>query len=161
MEKPDSGESGFSTRLLRLFRLGDAMIHGRCHGAKRECDIECATVTNYAAHRAQVAALLGDASRTIVWQVPGDEIEVTIATPDDLDKLQIGYAVGPDGASLADGDGTWQVSWLVIGSEDLLGDPVLVDLDNPSFPVYTAMHGTGKWDLILLAPALSEFLSAT
>jgi len=67
----------------------------------------------------------------------------------ELDKLeegQIGYAVDPKGKSLTGtAEGDWRATWVVIGYEESLGDPIFVDIAQYDFPVYTAMVGVGKW----------------
>ena len=40
----------------------------------------------------------------------------------------------------------WPPSWLVIGRHEDLWDPLIVDLADPAFPLYTAMTGTDSWD---------------
>ena len=65
---------------------------------------------------------------------------------DKLEEGQIGYAVDPKGKSLTGtAGGDWRPTWVVIGYEGLLGDPIFVDIAQQDFPVYTAMHGMGEW----------------
>jgi hypothetical protein len=66
-----------------------------------------------------------------------------------LDDEQEGYV----------GEG-WADSWLVIGRDTAVGDPLFVDLDDPQTPVYTAMHGEGEWDPDRIAASFDGFLAA-
>jgi len=50
---------------------------------------------------------------------------VRIYTLDELEEAQMGYSVDPLGNSLVDNaEGSWKKEWLVIGYEDLCGDPI-------------------------------------
>jgi len=76
----------------------------------------------------------------------------------ELESAQVGYAVTPAGESLTgDGDGDWLSKWLVIGYEELCGDPIFIDTSCEEFPVYTAMHGEGRWDAKPIAVSLAAF----
>ncbi len=45
----------------------------------------------------------------------------------ELSEGQKGYSVDPNGKSLVGGkDGDWKNSWLVIGFEELCGDPIFL-----------------------------------
>ena len=62
---------------------------------------------------------------------------------------QKGYSVDPNGKILTgEKDGDWKNSWLVIGYEELCGDPIFVDLNLEHLPVFTAIHGIGSWNKI-------------
>ena len=64
-------------------------------------------------------------------------------------------------ARILPGDvGDWKRSWLVIGYEDSLGDPLFVDLSAPELPVFTAAHGEGEWNPVLVASSFSGFIEA-
>jgi hypothetical protein len=68
----------------------------------------------------------------------GDATYVLAAT-NALGETQLGYRTSPDGEDLTgDGEGDWRSSWLVVGGEEDLGDPLFVDLAEIEFPVYTA-----------------------
>jgi hypothetical protein len=54
----------------------------------------------------------------------------------------------------------WQETWLVIGFDEMCGDPIFVDLAKPEYPVYTAMYGTGQWDPSLVAASFEGFVAA-
>jgi hypothetical protein len=76
-----------------------------------------------------------------------------------LTKGQVGYAVDPSGRSLTGRrKGAWRSSWLVIGHDTMCGDPVFVDLAQPAWPVYTAMHGRGAWDPTPIATSFEGFV---
>ena len=76
----------------------------------------------------------------------------------ELESLQVGYAVKPTGESLVgEGDGDWSKEWVVIGYEELCGDPIFIDTSLKGFPVYTAAHGDGRWDLRPVAVSLEGF----
>ncbi|PFH90579.1 hypothetical protein [Bacillus sp. AFS088145] len=69
----------------------------------------------------------------------------------------IGYIINENGASLCgDGIGDWKEKWIVIGYEEMCGDPVFVDVDHDNYPIYTAMHGDGDWDPILILKSIKE-----
>jgi hypothetical protein len=75
-----------------------------------------------------------------------------------LAKFQVGYALTPDGMSLCTADpGAWQSTWLAIGHDTSVGDPLLLDLSESPLRVYTAMHGVGSWDPICVANSLGSF----
>jgi hypothetical protein len=107
-------------------------------------------------------------------QVPNDKIlnfltevedvsigyhEIVFFNADNLEEEQIGYAVDAQGQSLSTGeDGDWQEEWLVIGNDDL-GDPIFIDTTDTKYPVYTAIHGEGDCEPILIADSLNHFSS--
>src|SRR5215467_13852722 len=74
------------------------------------------------------------------------------------DSGQMGYSVSSGGGSLTgDGDGHWHAHWIVIGYEELCGDPIFIDTARDGFPVYTAPHGEGRWDATSIAVSLESF----
>ena len=78
-----------------------------------------------------------------------------------LNEEQVGYSVDEDSNSLvSDEEGSWKKEWLVIGYEDLCGDPIFIDALADGFPVYTAMHGAGSWNACLIASTLKGFAGA-
>jgi hypothetical protein len=100
-------------------------------------------------------------SQTDIDEVSFGYATVTLHAVDELDDAQIGYAVDPAGNPLVGRDaGDWQESWLVIGHEDLVGDPLFVDLSGAGFPVYTAAHGEGSWEANRVADSFSGLVSA-
>lgn len=85
----------------------------------------------------------------------------SIADEASIKDLQLGYSVHPDGSDLSgSNEGDWQKSWIVIGTDTEVGDPFFVDTNEPSLPVYTAMHGVGEWNAELVSTSLSSFLEA-
>lgn len=88
-------------------------------------------------------------------------MEVKIFSPDDLEEAQTGYSRKESGESLVGtDDGDWKQSWLVVGYEDSMGEPIFVNLDDERLPVYTAIHGQGRWDAIQLATSFEGFVEA-
>lgn len=74
---------------------------------------------------------------------------------------QLGYSVDTIGNSLVgEKNGDWKKTWLVIGYEDLCGDPIFTDLDKKNFPVFTAIHGTGNWNEKLIAESFDNFIKS-
>lgn len=74
-----------------------------------------------------------------------------------IEAGQIGYSVDPRGMSLVgDREGDWREEWIVIGHETTCGDPIILLTDSP-YPVFTAIHGQGTWDLSAVAPSLEQF----
>lgn len=86
---------------------------------------------------------------------------VHLHLPSELPDAQLGYSVDPEGNSLiGKQDGDWKENWIVIGYEDLCGDPIFIDTSGDGFPVYTAMHGTGSWEPELIAATLTGLMGA-
>jgi hypothetical protein len=86
---------------------------------------------------------------------------VHIYEVDELQEAQTGYSVDPSGSSLVDDqNGSWRRKWVVIGHEDLCGDPIFIDTETEGFPVYTAVHGSGAWEPNLIATGLQNFAVA-
>ncbi|KAB7709067.1 hypothetical protein F9802_02785 [Bacillus aerolatus] len=73
----------------------------------------------------------------------------------ELEAEQLGYSVDERGNSLTGkAKGDWQEEWIVIGYEEDLEDPLIVDTSRESCPVLTAEHGTGEWEPIVLFHSL-------
>jgi hypothetical protein len=86
---------------------------------------------------------------------------VHVFRPSELKSGQLGYSVGPNGESLTGNmKGDWLPHWIVIGREDLCGDPLFIDSSSERFPVFTAMHGKGEWDAKQIADSLQGFWRA-
>ena len=80
---------------------------------------------------------------------------------EELEDVQLGYRVSTSGEDLTGSrEGDWKNEWLVIGRDDLLGDPVFVDLTDEALPVFTAAHGEGSWSPVLIATSLHGFIEA-
>lgn len=76
----------------------------------------------------------------------------------DLQEGQVGYSVDPDGKRLSgDAAGHWRSSWLVIGYDTGLGDPIFADTSAPLLPVFTAMQGEGTWNPKPIATSMEAF----
>lgn len=72
---------------------------------------------------------------------------------DQLQAAQQGYGIIPEGDET-----DWRPEWVVVGNEELCGDPVFIDIDDDEFPVYTAAHGMENWRPQLLAFSFRHFL---
>jgi hypothetical protein len=104
----------------------------------------------------QLRQMLAEAPESLAV---GDAV-VVLPEPDELGDLQLGYGVDADGGELSgDKPGDWRAAWIVIGTDEDLGDPFFVDLAEPELPVFTAMHGAGSWDPQPVAPSLKELLA--
>ncbi|WP_156117290.1 hypothetical protein [Xanthomonas sacchari] len=81
-----------------------------------------------------------------------------LAPADHLTQFQVGYAFAPDGTTLCTGEaGAWQQTWLAIGHDTCVGDPLILDCSTKPFQVLTAMHGVGKWEPTIIACSLDGF----
>jgi hypothetical protein len=78
---------------------------------------------------------------------------------DGIPAMQVGYAFTPDGQSLVSNQpGDWQPTWLVIGHDLGLGDPIFLDAASPQLEVLTAMHGMGRWEALPAAASLDALI---
>jgi hypothetical protein len=83
---------------------------------------------------------------------------IRIFRPEDIASMQAGYSRSPDGTSLVgSGAGDWLPQWTVIGCGEMCGDPIFVDTSAAGFPVFTAIHGEGRWDAKKIAVSLKAF----
>lgn len=88
-------------------------------------------------------------------------LTVTLFSPEELDDAQIGYRASETGEDFTGiNESHWNPNWLVIGHEDLCGDPIFVDLSHSTLPVFTAAHGQDRWDKELLASTFGGFVLA-
>jgi len=98
--------------------------------------------------------------------IPLEEISfgyrtVRLFPADELEEAQLGYSVGESGEDFTgENAGDWKGNWLVIAHEDSLGEPLFVDLNVQELPVYTAAHGEGAWNPVLVASSLRGFIEA-
>ena len=101
-------------------------------------------------------AVLGDVTgRTVT----AGDATYELVSVDALGQEQIGYRVDPKGDDLTgEDDGDWRPTWVVIGTDEDLGDPLFVDLATSDLVVLTAMHGAGSWDPDEVAGSLRELL---
>ncbi|WML48459.1 hypothetical protein RCG23_25035 [Neobacillus sp. PS3-34] len=80
---------------------------------------------------------------------------------DEFEQGQLGYRVDEDGNSLTGkNEGDWKENWYVIGYDEDLGDPIIIDINNKDYPVMTAMHGEGDWEPEVIYSSLKEFLES-
>jgi hypothetical protein len=85
---------------------------------------------------------------------------LTLFRKDALPDAQMGYSLDPDGNDLTGPErGDWRANWLVIGYEDLCGDPIFIDAGSPGFPVYTAAQGIGHWRPELISSSFENLLA--
>jgi hypothetical protein len=86
---------------------------------------------------------------------------IRIFRASELGPKQVGYSMTPTGQSLiGENDGDWLKSWVVIGYEDACGDPIFIDTSHVEFPVYTAVHGEGRWEANRISDSLGGFAHA-
>ena len=82
--------------------------------------------------------------------------EIHFFSVDDLDKEQVGYRVDTKGKSLLGNNARdWQETWVVIGIDGMLGDPIFIDISTQS--IMTAMHGEGIWEPVRIADSIDTF----
>jgi hypothetical protein len=83
--------------------------------------------------------------------------EINFCTIENIEDNQTGYGTDTDGNTLMTGNvGDWLKQWIVIAT-DQLGDPIIVDTQLPNYPVFSAIHGEGKWEPFLIANSLANF----
>ena len=100
-------------------------------------------------------------NRLPIGQVSLGYTTVAIFSESELEEAQIGCSLSDSGQTLTGEEtGDWKKSWLVIGSEDLCGDPIFVDLNMPELPVFTAAHGEGDWIPVTIASSFEGFVKA-
>jgi len=77
-----------------------------------------------------------------------------------LENAQVGYSRTPDGTSLIGQEsGAWKAGWMVIGRETCCGDPIFVDVEDVSVPVFTAPHGEVSWNPQQIATSIEAFVA--
>jgi hypothetical protein len=83
--------------------------------------------------------------------------EINFCTAESIEDEQTGYSIDTDGNTLMKcNDGDWLKQWIVVAT-DQLGDPIIVDTQLPNCPVFSAIHGEGKWETFLIANSLANF----
>ncbi|KIL51794.1 hypothetical protein [Jeotgalibacillus soli] len=86
-----------------------------------------------------------------------DYLHFILFREEEIEDQQLGYSVNDEGESLiGSGEGDWREGWIVIGYEEDLGDPLIVDTSQEAMPVFTAEHGAGDWEPILLFDSLQN-----
>ncbi|WP_444884127.1 hypothetical protein [Microbulbifer sp. PSTR4-B] len=89
-------------------------------------------------------------------------VHLALFSNEQAEERQVGFSIDREGNPLFGFDeGDWQEGWYVIGAELNCYDPIFIDLNDPDFPVYTAMHGCGAWEEHLVSASYGQFLSAT
>jgi hypothetical protein len=79
----------------------------------------------------------------------------------ELNEAQLGYSITESGETITgDYEGDWKRNWLVIARDELLGDPLFVDLNEEDLPVYTAEHGEGAWSATIVSFSFKGFIQA-
>lgn len=77
---------------------------------------------------------------------------------EDFEKMQIGYRWDSAQKTLiTNNTGSWQESWYVI-AQNALGDPFFVDFNAENYPVYTAIHGIGRWKALKVSDSIYNFI---
>ena len=71
-----------------------------------------------------------------------------------IPAAQNGYGVTPAAAAT-----DWKESWIVVGHETSLGDPIFIDVEIEEVPVYSAPHGEETWTPSLIAPSAGAFFT--
>ncbi|MFT8319899.1 MAG: hypothetical protein ABF649_03240 [Bacillus sp. (in: firmicutes)] len=75
-----------------------------------------------------------------------DELNVIFLTRSEFEEGQTGFRFDLEGNSLiGDSDGSWKKNWYVIGFEEDIGDPIIIDITSEDSPIMIAEHGTGEW----------------
>lgn len=96
-------------------------------------------------------------------QLRGDRqwprVPVTIYPLDEIHQRQVGYRFDSSGRSLITQDG-WRSEWIVIGHEDLCGDPLIIDVSRSHLPVLTAAHGEGTWEPVVIARSVAVLVES-
>ncbi|WP_042355190.1 hypothetical protein [Bacillus rubiinfantis] len=90
----------------------------------------------------------------------GEEpISINLLSRDELEKGQLGYRFDEEGNTLiGKEDGQWKENWFVIGYDEELGDPLIVDIAVKDYPIMIAMHGMGYWEPEIVFSSLKDFL---
>ncbi|UPO90152.1 MULTISPECIES: SMI1/KNR4 family protein [Bacilli] len=88
-----------------------------------------------------------------------ESISIHLFSIEEFEEGQLGYRMDEDGNSLTgDNEGDWKENWYVIGYDELVGDPIFIDIKNKNYPVLTAIHGEGDWEPEVMYSSLNEFL---
>ena len=91
----------------------------------------------------------------------GETISIHLFSREEFEEGQLGYSIDEGGTSLTGNEeGEWKESWYVIGYDELVGDPIFIDISIERYPVMTAMHGEGEWEPKVMYWTLDKFLEA-
>ncbi|KZD36807.1 hypothetical protein MHH66_20960 [Bacillus sp. FSL H8-0492] len=91
----------------------------------------------------------------------GEEITIELFNSEEIEEGQIGYRITDNGESLmSDEEESWQEGWIVIGLDSYIGDPIFVDTKDIACAVYTAEHGEGIWNPVLVAESIDQVIQA-
>ena len=108
-----------------------------------------------------VKNILGEIENSDIEIDVGEEEAMTIClySRQEFEEGQLGYRHNHLGESfIGVEEGDWKESWYVIGYDELLGDPIIIDIHKQHFPVYTAISGEGEWEPEILFPSLKLFI---
>ena len=87
---------------------------------------------------------------------------IDLCGEDGIEENQVGYSISSSGVTFVGANnGDWKNEWVVIGSEACCGDPIFIDTSIPEFPVYTAVHGEGRWSPVLISNSYQGLLKIT
>ena len=86
-------------------------------------------------------------------------VAITVYELEEIEQRQVGYHCAEGGRGLV-GPGKWEPQWIVIGHDDLSGDPIFLDVSKSELPVFTAMHGQGSWEAELIAQSTTGFFAS-
>jgi hypothetical protein len=88
-----------------------------------------------------------------------DYMVIDLFSKEEIEEAQVGYSVDEEGNSLVDqGPGSWEESWLVIGTEEDTGDPIFIDIKAEGYPVFTAMHDEDTWEPVCIFESLDQLI---
>lgn len=88
------------------------------------------------------------------------DVGLTIYPLDEIEEGQIGYRFDPNGISLIGAGDRWRHNWIVIGHDNLSGDPIFIDIEGVDIPVFTSAHGQGSWESDLIAKSAVVFFDS-
>ena len=124
-------------RLSRLFR-SDGICLTNCQGLLPGYTSGSAVMKTW---RKGYATQRG----TLAWP----HVPITLYSVEEIPGKQKGYI-----------DHGWQPGWVVIGHDDLCGDPIFVDTSEADSAVLTAAHGEGSWEAVPIAKSLGVLIAS-
>src|SRR5215510_9637925 len=84
-------------------------------------------------------------------------VTIHVYRPEEVASGQLGYSIDPAGVPLVGEQGGWRANWVVIGHDEMCGDPFFIDVSDPKYPVYTAITGQGHWSPKKIATSIGGF----